>query len=268
MITQARKLAKAQASNSDHTSRARKTIYFGSGDRKIWALTFDGMTKWQHLTEKPIMATPLALPEMRLADGSLSSSGIVIGGLDGTVYKLLTDGSLAWTFETGGQIRGGAAVTRDGQVVVGATDHYLYALNARSGALEWSYHAAQEITSTPVVQDVSITFGTRQDSARPGRIIALSKTGSFRWEINVTTSVKGQLIEDPRTASVFAATNDGKIFAVQADGRLLWRYITGGAGGVCGDYSKTAGLSRFVRLCQCAHGCSCFPCMGSHLAVL
>jgi len=103
----------------------------------------------------------------------------------------------------------------------------------------WSYFAAQEITSTPVVQDVSVTFGTRQDSARPGRIIALTKTGSLRWEVNITSSIEGQLIEDPRTGSVYAASNDGKIFAVQADGRLQWRFVTGGAGGVCGDYSKT-----------------------------
>ena len=86
---------------------------------------------------------------------------------------------------------------------------------------------------------MSISFGTRQDSRDPARLIALKRDGTLRWQVNVSSSVEGEVIEDSKTGVVYAASNDGKIFAVQSDGRLLWRYITGGAGGVCGDHSKT-----------------------------
>ena len=86
---------------------------------------------------------------------------------------------------------------------------------------------------------MSISFGTRQDSRDPARLIALKRDGTLRWQVNVSASVEGEVIEDRKTGVVYAASNDGKIFAVQPDGRLLWRYITGGAGGVCGDHSKT-----------------------------
>ena len=216
-----------------------ETIYFGSGDRKIWALTSTGMTKWQYLTTQPIIATPLAMRETTLADGTVSSAGLIIGGLDGWVYKLNVDGSLAWKFNTTGQVRGAAALTREGHVIVGSTDKHLYCLHSGSGAQLWNYSAGQEVTSSAVIQDVSITFGTRKDSTGPGRIIALKKDGTLRWELTVTSSVEGDVIEDARTGTVYAATNDGKIYAVQADGRMQWRYLTGCAGGVCGDYSKS-----------------------------
>lgn len=175
-----------------------------------------------------------------MADGNVSSAGIVVGGLDGVVYKVNLDGSLAWTFATAGQIRGGAALTRDGYIIIGSTDMYLYCLNSRDGVLIWKFFAAQEITSSAVIQDVSITFGTRQDASRPARLIALMRDASVRWEVNMSASVEGDVIEDPVTGVVYAATNDGKLVAVQPDGRQVWRYITGGSGGVCGDYSKQA----------------------------
>lgn len=174
-----------------------------------------------------------------LPDGSVSAAGVVIGGLDGILYKLALDGSLVWSFTTRGQIRGAAVATRDGRIVFGSTDMKLYCINARSGQEVWSFYAGQEVTSSPVVQDVSISFGTRRDSRNPARLIALKRDGTLRWQVNVTASVEGELIEDPKTAVVYAASNDGKIFAVTPDGRQLWRYITGGAGGICGDHSKT-----------------------------
>eukprot|EP00960_Hanusia_phi_P032082 749670-Hanusia_phi.AAC.1 len=143
------------------------SIYFGSGDRKvgivvflasfltaaiqIWALTPDGMTKWQYLTrehgqlairisyaslsEQPLMTAPLLLDMMYLYDGSYSDPGflqLVIGGLDGILYKLNLDGTEAWKFQTNGQIRGSASVTHDGRVIVAAIHERPVKLSADS----------------------------------------------------------------------------------------------------------------------------------------
>ena len=88
------------------------------------------------------MTAPLLLDMMYLYDGSYSDPGVglavrcydvakvwqvVIGGLDGILYKLNLDGTEAWTFQTGGQIRGAASVTHDGKV----NDCVLRCLNRR-----------------------------------------------------------------------------------------------------------------------------------------
>mmetsp|Transcript_39744 Transcript_39744/g.105959 ORF Transcript_39744/g.105959 Transcript_39744/m.105959 type:complete len:168 (-) Transcript_39744:352-855(-) len=62
--------------------------------------------------------------------------------------------------------------------------------------------------------------------------------GLFRWEINLTSSVESEPIEIPSSSVVYASSNDGKIWAIRPDGTLLWRYVTGGAGGVCGNLDK------------------------------
>lgn len=62
------------------------------------------------------------------------------------------DGSVAWRFATNGEIWGSAKTTRDGSVVFGSMDKFLYCLNDTDGTLFWNYSAEQEIAGTPLIQ--------------------------------------------------------------------------------------------------------------------
>lgn len=197
------------------------TIYFGSGDRNVWAVTDNGVTRWRYTTPLPVHASPL-----------VTDMGVYIGDRNGTFYRFNLDGSVAWRFYTQGEILGGTKMTRDGKVVFGSMDTYFYCLDSATGAQIWNFSVGQEIVGTPLIQDVSIVFGTREDDDNYGQIIALKMDGTERWTFTVTSSVDSEPAEGPGGV-VYVSTVDGKIYAIQADGQQLWKYHTGGTGGVC-----------------------------------
>jgi len=197
------------------------TIYFGSGDRNIWAVTDNGVTRWRYPTPLPVQASPL-----------VTDDAVYIGDRNGTFYRFNLDGSVRWRYYTSGEIWGGAKMTRDGKVVFGSMDTYFYCLDSATGMQLWNYTVGQEIVSTPLIQDVSIVFGTREDEEAYGQVIALKMDGTVRWTYPVTSSVESEPAEGANGV-VFVSTVDGKLLAIQADGHLLWKYNTGGTGGVC-----------------------------------
>lgn len=197
------------------------TIYFGSGDRNIWAVTDSGVTRWRYPTPLPVQASPL-----------VTEDAVYIGDRNGTFYRFNLDGSIKWRVYTQGEIWGGAKMTRDGKVVFGSMDTYFYCLDSATGGQLWKYSVGQEIVGTPLIQDVSIVYGTREDEENYGQVIALKMDGSVRWTYDATSSIESEPAEGPNGV-VYVATVDGKLLAIQADGSLLWKYNTGGTGGVC-----------------------------------
>lgn len=211
------------------------TIYLAGSNRIVQALTPSGTVIWTHQRPTPLVASPTFIDSMINQDGALVPAGVIVGDLQGNVTKLMLDGTVAWTFATAGEVRASVSAMSDGRVLFTSTDGGVYCVHGINGSLSWSYNAGQEVSSRPLVQDVSIVFGTRQNQNRPGRLVALTTNGVFRWELNLTSSVESEPIQHPRTGTVYFSSNDGKIWAVRTDGVLLWRYVTGGAGGICGN---------------------------------
>jgi outer membrane protein assembly factor BamB len=154
------------------------TIYFGSGDRNVWAVTDGGMTRWRYTTPMPVVAS-----------AHCTSEAVYIGDRNGTMYKVRgwfadksrnamfyflllhlhrkkilypklrkfcvqfnLDGSVAWRFATKGEIWGTPRTTRDGRVVFGSMDKTFYCVSDTDGTLIWAYDAQQEIAGTPLIQ--------------------------------------------------------------------------------------------------------------------
>ena len=68
------------------------TIYFGSHDKKFYALAADGRKKWEFATGGPILSSPALNKDQCLYFTSV----------DGCLYALNLDGSLRWRLRTGG----------------------------------------------------------------------------------------------------------------------------------------------------------------------
>src|SRR4051794_36091139 len=70
------------------------------------------------------------------------------------------DGTLLWSYSTGGSIASSPALAADGTIYVGSSDGNLYALNT-NGTVRWQYPTGGEVRSSPsVAPDGTIYVGS------------------------------------------------------------------------------------------------------------
>ena len=70
------------------------TIYFGSGDKKLYAITRSGKQKWAFETQREVDSSPAIRK-----DGT-----ILFGSWDSHLYALNPDGSILWKYKSDGGI--------------------------------------------------------------------------------------------------------------------------------------------------------------------
>ena len=106
------------------------------------------------------------------------------------LYALNPDGSLKWSYQTGGEVYSSPAIGADGTVYVGSCDGKVYALNP-DGSLKWSYTTGDSVYSSPAIG----ADGTVYVGSGDGKVYAFNKTGpvtsawpDFRIRIGFTTA--------------------------------------------------------------------------------
>lgn len=72
-----------------------------------------------------------------------------------------------------------------GMVLIGSNDHYLYALDASSGAFRWKFPAGGNVTGKPIVVSGVAYFGAQNHNVYAVNV----SDGSQRWAISVGASV-------------------------------------------------------------------------------
>jgi outer membrane protein assembly factor BamB len=108
-----------------------------------------------------------------------------------------------------------------------SNDGYLVALNAQSGKLRWSSHAAGSI-GVPVVGQ-----GTMYMAASDGKVYAFATdTGKQRWQFQRTTGVGTNTGFDgyPTLAgqTLYVDSDGGAVYALDpATGQLRWKFEPG-----------------------------------------
>lgn len=199
---------------------------------------------WLYHTEAGIASTPAVV------DGR-----IYFLSRDGFFYALeQATGKRLWRFATGGEARfaviGGyysppemgpvpepwdfylsSPLVHKGKVYFGSSDHHLYALDALSGELVWSFDAGDSIHSSPVYANNKIFFGTWGT-----RLYAVNAdTGLEAWHFQGGTDAYG-IMQGISAApavdanAVYVGARDGFVYAFrQTDGASLWRYDAGGS---------------------------------------
>jgi outer membrane protein assembly factor BamB len=88
---------------------------------------------------------------------------VFIGSDDHRLYALdAVDGSVNWSFPTGGQVWSSPAVSGDGKVCFGSLDHTVYCVDEGTGALIWSYYTgASHLISSPAISDGLLFIGNQ-----------------------------------------------------------------------------------------------------------
>ncbi len=136
--------------------------------------------------------------------------------------------NLLWTYTTGGALQSSPSVV-DGVVYVGSNDNNLYALNANTGALLWSYPRSGDgiNPSSPAVANGVVYIGESNVNASDNSVLALDAgTGALLWSY----SDGNPIYSAPALVNgvVYVASGGGGTFALDAStGALLWDFGIG-----------------------------------------
>jgi outer membrane protein assembly factor BamB len=164
------------------------------------------------------------------------------GGLgnDGVLYALnAKTGSKLWSYPIGGCCKESAPTpaylqhtsesspaVADGVVYVGSWDGTVYALNAASGALLWSYATGGDISSSPAVAKEVVYIGSFYIGSGNSSTYALNaRTGALLWATNIGSGENSPAVAN---GVVYLGSWDNNVYALNAStGAVLWSYATG-----------------------------------------
>ncbi|MBU1078597.1 MAG: VCBS repeat-containing protein, partial [Spirochaetes bacterium] len=160
---------------------------------------------WKYLTGGTIFDSSPAIGP----DGT-----IYIGASDGVLYAINSDGSIKWSYSTGGDIYSSPAIGKDGTVYVGSTDNKVYAVS--NGLLKWSFKTNNDFNSSPAIG----TNGVIYIGNRNGYLYALTN-GSIKWACNVNGPVNGSSPAISWDGTVYIGTTGDRLYAV-TNGNVKW----------------------------------------------
>lgn len=171
-------------------------------------------------------------------DGLFSSPAVVdgtvyVGSYDGVVIAVSTSGTERWRFQTAGPVFSSPAVV-DGIVYLGDDTGRLYALDAGTGALRWSFIADRPYergmaASPAVVAGIVYAVSSARRTGKQSYLHALDAvTGEERWRFAAPEG--GNLRGTPVVASghAYVTTGAGIVYAVDPEsGHERWRFDAG-----------------------------------------
>jgi outer membrane protein assembly factor BamB len=182
------------------TIAADGTIYNASDDQHLYAVNPDGTAKWKFDLGAVTYATP-ALG----ADGT-----IYLGNYDGRFFAIRPDGTEVWHFDSGSPLSSSAALDSRGFVYFGSYDKNLYALNASTGAKQWTFATGDIIRATcpAIADDGAIYIGSGD-----GLVYAIEQDGTLRR----TYATSDVVYASPIIAAgrLYVPSFDGKLYAYQ-----------------------------------------------------
>lgn len=126
-------------------------LYFASLGGTVYSLTSSGSLRWSFKAGNSISSSP-----------ALGANGLLyLGCYDGQLYALNSaNGTLAWTFATGAQIRASSpAIDANGVVYIGSYDKNVYAINP-NGTLNRTYPTDDNVRSSPAIANNTLYFGS------------------------------------------------------------------------------------------------------------
>src|SRR5215469_1200339 len=153
---------------------AGDTVYIGSTDHMLYALDrASGAEKWKFKTNSRVSSS-----------AAVASGTAYFGSYDGNLYAVVSaSGKLKWKFQTGGERRFAgkhlhgvlpvaetmpdpfdvylsSPLVANGVVYFGSGDGNVYALDATSGALKWTFATGNVVHASPALADVTLFIGS------------------------------------------------------------------------------------------------------------
>ena len=197
------------------------TVYVGAG-KEVNALdAATGEIRWQVTVGKLVDAGP-----------AVDSDTVYIQDREGLVRALATeDGSERWSVAVGSRdlpIQQGSPTVVDGIVYVGSLEGVLYAFDAATGDVMWTFETDRRIGNTPAVVD-----GTVFVSSGDGNLYAIDAAeGTEVWHAEVPggNSYSSPTVVDAVVYCGSSAIDDATVHAYDAaNGANVWSVKPGDA---------------------------------------
>ena len=191
--------------------------------------------------------------------GPTETSPLVAGGLvyvgdwTGAVYALgAKTGRTVWTYRTGGEVKGGFALTGR-RLFVGSYDHHLYALNARTGKLIWRASAQERLGSRGTFYSTpAAAYGRVYIGSTDGKVYSFgAQSGELRW----SQSTGGYVYASPAVwkERILIGSYSGKFSSLDAaTGDVKWTFTANGP--ISGSASVIGNLVYFSTLAGRTYG--------------
>ncbi len=197
------------------------TIYVGSRDFQLYALNPDGTKKWEFAGS--VDSSPALAQDGTIYIGSTPAT-VSTGSTPtpGEIYALNPDGSPKWAFMTNGPIWSSAAIAATGNIYVGCRDYNLYAIDPTGYPL-WHVATSGQVNSSPAIgSDGTIYVGSADHN-----LYAIQPDGSPKWHFTATDAIDAS----PAIAAdgtIYAGSSDGHLYAIDPQGSLKWAFAAAG----------------------------------------
>ncbi len=191
-----------------------RTMGDGIGDTDIPHPVNNQGNGYYHLDNYPIIEPwPLLNP----ADGSWPMFGYDPKHKSRSPYNTShVDGTVKWTFSTGGNIQTQPAIDANGSIYFGTDDNKLYALDS-DGTEKWNNSLGAPIKSSPTIGNDGMIYLGANDS----RLHTLyAKNGTEKWSRDLGGNVKSSPVISNGT--IYVGANDHYLHALTPDGTEKW----------------------------------------------
>ncbi len=238
-------------------------VYFGAYDGWVYCLdAVTGVLHWEVRPGQWIGSSP-AIDEQ----SGLLYIGIEYGKRGGSLIALNAHtGQLVWNCQLGHYVHASPWLDLPRkQVIIGANDGRVCAIDAATGHLRWQFPTAGEVKGRPIVDAEGQCFVTSFDGClytldaatgllrwqrrlaqrlytnpllyhdlvitggHTGRVVALERqTGAIRWVTTTEGRVLGGMAVI-RDREIILGSADGRVYVLQGDSGIVeWQYQTGG----------------------------------------
>jgi outer membrane protein assembly factor BamB len=197
------------------------TVIFAAG-RMVYGVSPAGSVRWRFVARRKVFTAPA------VGEGGR----VFVGSQDHHVYALATDGRLAWSVDLGVDVDGAPAIDDRGALFVGTDGDEVVRLDPDNGHVVWRAGLGGYVRGPlSIARSGDVLAGVYGPRPREVRIAATDGRVVGEFSVQGTGArdfgVHGGALEDAAGTLVFGAQDDA-LYAVGADGSLLWRLSTRG----------------------------------------
>jgi outer membrane protein assembly factor BamB len=197
------------------------TLVFAAGHR-VYGVSPQGWVVFRFAAKRKVFTAPAVDAQGR----------VFFGSQDHHAYALAPRGGPLWSIDLGADVDGAPVVGDDGAVTFGTDGDEVVHVEAESGRVLWRTKVGGFVRGTlSLARSGDVLAGVYGPAPRAVRVRATDGAIVGDFAVQGTGArefgVHGGALEDDAGTLVFGAQDDS-VVAIDAGGRLRWRFTTGG----------------------------------------